>query len=139
MKKLIILLIISVFYVSANAQVAGDTIVVQSYDYSHNNYGSGNKDTMVNFPNDPNLTFEKIIMKYNMRCKGGAVGSQVPPGGTTGCGKWDYSCSTYIVDSTKPDSTRAHSLLILVHVLQALYLIIQITLLIHIINTRSKM
>ncbi len=94
-------------YISANAQVAGDTIVVQSYDYSHNNYGSGTKDTIVNFPNDPNLTFEKIIMKYNMRCKGGGTGNGVPPNGTSGCGEWDYSCNTYIVDSTKTDSTKA--------------------------------
>ncbi len=41
-----------------------------------------------------------------MRCKGGAVGSQVPPSGTLGCGEWDYSCNTYVTDSTKTDSVK---------------------------------
>ena len=41
-------------------------------------------------------------MKYNMRCKNGNVST----GGNTnfGCGEWDYSCNTYIHDSTRIDS-----------------------------------
>ena len=55
------------------------------------------------FPNNPNLTFEKIIMAYNMRCKDNNNNN---PGGTSrvGCGAYDYSCHTYVHDSTKVDS-----------------------------------
>ena len=46
------------------AQNPGDTIVVQTFDYSMT-YGQAwgpPRDTIAHFPNDPNLTFEKIIM-----------------------------------------------------------------------------
>lgn len=76
------------------AQSPGDTIIVKALDYS-----SASRDTLVEFPTDPSLTFEKIILKYNMRCKDGLVST----GSNTnlGCGEWDYSCNTFIVDSSK--------------------------------------
>lgn len=89
------------------AQVPGDTIVVQAFDYSQNTYGQGNRTMMVNFPNQAGINYEKIIMLYNMRCKGGVVGNQVPPSGASGCGEWDYSCNTYVTDSTRMDSIKA--------------------------------
>lgn len=82
------------------SQTIGDTIRIQSFDYS-----SQTRDTMVNFPTDTTVKYEKILMYYNMRCKGGRVST-----GTNrnlGCGEWDYSCNTYIHDSTRFDSTRA--------------------------------
>lgn len=82
------------------SQSIGDTIRIQSFDYS-----SQTRDTMVNFPTDTTVKYEKILMHYNMRCKGGRVST-----GTNrnlGCGEWDYSCNTYIHDSTRFDSTRA--------------------------------
>jgi hypothetical protein len=91
-------------HTTARAQAIGDTIVVQAFDYSQNTYGQGNRQMMVNFPTQAGITYEKIIMKYNMRCKGGAVGNQVPPSGNAGCGEWDYSCNTYITDSSSVDS-----------------------------------
>ncbi len=107
MKKIILILVSTFIFNSiAKAQVAGDTIVVNSFNYSQT-YGTGIRDTMIDFPNLPSVNFEKIIMLYNMRCKNGAVGNQVPPSGTSGCGEWDYSCNTYITDSTKIDSTKA--------------------------------
>ncbi|MFY8191165.1 MAG: hypothetical protein ACOVK9_09380, partial [Bacteroidia bacterium] len=45
------------------AQNPGDTIKVKTF-----HYGSNSRDTIARFPSG-NLTFEKIIMKYNMRCK----------------------------------------------------------------------
>ncbi|MBL7771340.1 MAG: T9SS type A sorting domain-containing protein [Chitinophagaceae bacterium] len=106
MRSFITSLLLLVTIVS-KAQVAGDTIVVQAFDYTQNTYGQGDRKMMVNFPSQPGLTFEKILMLYNMRCKGGAVGSQVPPSGTLGCGEWDYSCNTYVTDSTKTDSVKS--------------------------------
>ena len=79
------------------AQNVGDTIVVQSL-----HHGSATRDTVVEFPGNPSLTFEKILLKYNMRCTDGKVST-----GTNrnlGCGEWDYSCNTYIHDSSRVDS-----------------------------------
>ncbi|MBT3418477.1 MAG: T9SS type A sorting domain-containing protein [Flavobacteriales bacterium] len=99
------------------SQSVGDTIVVQTFDYSMT-YGSGpwsggNRDTIAYFPNDPNLTFEKIILSYNMRCKDNVVNTN-GQANNIGCGAWDYSCNTYIHDSTRVDSlllkTPSHSI-----------------------------
>ena len=88
------LAILFLFFISAiKAQSTGDTIVVKSFKY-----GSTTRDTVINFPSG-NLTFEKIILKYNMRCKNALVSTQSAP--NQGCGEWDYSCNTFIVDSTK--------------------------------------
>jgi hypothetical protein len=107
MKKILLFCLLSIIAIQGSfAQVAGDTIVVSTFNYTQT-YGSGNRDTMINFPNLPGVNYEKIYMTYNMRCKGGVVGNQVPPSGTAGCGEWDYSCNTYITDSTKVDSTLA--------------------------------
>ncbi len=99
------------FFVLTNiyAQNPGDTIVVQTFihdawtDGNGNSTGSGARDTIAYFPNDTNLTFEKIIMSYNMRCKDNNSNN---PGGNSriGCGAWDYSCQTYIHDSSRVDS-----------------------------------
>ena len=81
----------------SSAQNPGDTIVVQTFDYSSNT-----RDTIANFPTDPSLTFEKIILSYNMRCKGGQINTT--GGNNVACGEWDYSCHTYIHDSSRVDS-----------------------------------
>jgi hypothetical protein len=78
---------------NTQAQSPGDTIIVKTFKY-----GSTTRDTSIQFP-PSNLTFEKIIMRYNMRCKNNLVSTQTAP--NQGCGEWDYSCNTYIVDSAK--------------------------------------
>lgn len=93
MKKIIFGLLALLAVTFLKAQVTGDTIVVKGWKY-----GSTNRDTLIQFPNG-NLTFEKIILKYNMRCKNNLVSNQTQP--NQGCGEWDYSCNTYIIDSTK--------------------------------------
>ncbi len=108
MKKIIFTLLTVFLYSSTFAQNPGDTIVVQTFDYSMT-YGDGpwsshgNRDTVAHFPNDPNLTFEKIILSYNMRCKDNVVNND-GSANHIGCGAWDYSCNTYIHDSTRVDS-----------------------------------
>ncbi len=78
------------------AQKTGDTIFVKSW-----HFGTNNRDTVVNFP-DGSLSFEKIIMKYSMRCKSGFVSDQTNR--NKGCGEWDYSCNTFVVDSSKVET-----------------------------------
>jgi hypothetical protein len=86
-------------------QNPGDTIVVQSFDYSMTTGANGGipRSLMVPFPDNPSLTYEKIIMLYNMRCRDGNVNTT--GGNYVACGEWDYSCNSYIHDSTRIDST----------------------------------
>lgn len=84
-------------YSISNSQSIGDTIKVQSFDYS-----SHTRDTIVSFPTDTSIKYEKIWMLYNMRCKGARVSTGSAR--NLGCGEWDYSCNTYIHDSTSIDS-----------------------------------
>jgi len=104
MKKIIYLTIAVFFIMQSSAQSPGDTIIVQTFDYSmtYNQAWGPPRDTIAHFPNDPNLTFEKIIMTYSMRCKNGQVNNS--GGNNVACGEWDYSCHTYIHDSTRIDS-----------------------------------
>lgn len=78
------------------AQEVGDTIVVESFTFDN-----GSRDLVADFPNDPNLTFEKILLRYNMRCKDALVSTSTQR--NLGCGEWDYSCNTYLADSSKPE------------------------------------
>ena len=76
-----------------NAQNAGDTIRVKTF-----HYGTNNRDTIANFP-DGKLEYEKIILRYAMRCKNGLISDG--SNRNKGCGEWDYSCNTFLVDSSK--------------------------------------
>ncbi|NNE26399.1 MAG: T9SS type A sorting domain-containing protein [Saprospiraceae bacterium] len=71
------------------------------------NYESTTRDTVIEFPTEDHNKYERILMHYSMRCKDGLVstGSQR----NLGCGEWDYSCNTYLVDSTRVDSLKATS------------------------------
>jgi hypothetical protein len=94
-------LLLVVFSVSIFAQATGDTIVIPTFNYTQTD-GGGIRDTMIDFPDNPDQTYEKIIMLYNMRCKDANV--SVPGNTNYGCGEWDYSCNTYINDSSRTDS-----------------------------------
>ncbi|HSD15482.1 MAG TPA: LamG domain-containing protein, partial [Flavobacterium sp.] len=95
MKKLLLLLFISIQANLMSAQSVGDTIRVHGF-----NHNSISRDTLISFPNNPSLTFEKIILKYNLRCRNATVRNG-PEDGVTGCGEWDYSVNTFIADSAK--------------------------------------
>ncbi len=99
--KIKLLFLAFLFPIMLNAQMAGDTIVIPTINYTQTHSPNG-RDTMIMFPDDPGVTYEKIIMAYNMRCKDGLVSN----GSNTnlGCGEWDYKCNTYIYDSTRVDS-----------------------------------
>ncbi len=85
------------------AQVPGDTIVVNSFNYA-SLASKFNRDTMVQFPTDPNIKYSKVIMLYNMRCKDGLISPGIAGQTNIGCGEWDYSCNTYLTDSSRVDS-----------------------------------
>lgn len=95
MNKLISLVII--LLAVSSSVLAQDTILVQTFTYD-----STSRRAMFDFPSDPNLTFEKILMEYSMRCHDAAVGN-----GQVGCGEWDYSCNTVLTDPATQDSARA--------------------------------
>jgi hypothetical protein len=84
----------------ASAQNTGDTLVYKAF-----NYNSTTRDTVIQLPTNPNLTYEKILMLYSMRCKDGLVSSS--SNRNRGCGEWDYSNNTYITDSSHVDSLAA--------------------------------
>jgi len=99
MKKIILLLtLFNIISLINNAQNIGDTITVQSFDYSSNN-----RDTTVIFPTDTSIKYEKVLMLYTMRCKGARVSTATNR--NLGCGEWDYSCNTYIYDEERYDSS----------------------------------
>lgn len=89
------------FPVFSFAQSVGDTIIVPTINYSQT-FSPNGRDTMIQFPDDPGQSYEKIIMAYNMRCKDGLV--SIPGNTNRGCGEWDYKCNTYITDSSRVDS-----------------------------------
>jgi len=97
MLKFITLLSILLISIANYAQNIGDTITIQTYEYN-----STTRDSVFDFSTLPNVSFEKIIMEYSIRCTDGLISNS---GNTNlGCGEWDYSCNTYIEDSSKIDS-----------------------------------
>lgn len=92
-----------IFFVLASfTMLAQDTTIIQTLTFD-----STGRSYVFDFPADDALSYEKIIMEYRIRCKDGLVSS----GSNTnlGCGEWDYSCNTYIIDSSFTDSVKAVS------------------------------
>ena len=108
MKKLSIFLLFLAIAFFAKAQNPGDTIIVSTFNYSQtygiNGWSPGIRDSVMNFPSDTSIHFEKILMYYNIRCKDGNVSPPISGQTDIGCGEWDYSCNTYIHDSSRVDS-----------------------------------
>lgn len=104
--KAIFTFFLTFFSITMIAQTMGDTIVVTTFNYTQT-HGGGIRDTMIDFPDEPNQSFEKVLMLYNMRCKDGLV--SVPGNTNRGCGEWDYSCNTYITDSSRVDSLLSYT------------------------------
>ena len=88
------LIFLVIFFQNVLAQ---DSIIVQTLTRD----SAGRRGVYV-FPEDANQSFRKILMVYNMRCKGARVGVN-----SVGCGEWDYSCNTFITDSSRVDSSLA--------------------------------
>lgn len=90
-----------IYLVTFVAQInAQDTTWVQAF-----NYNSKTRDTMIAFPQGDHNQYEKILMYYAMRCKNGLISTGTDR--NRGCGEWDYSCNTNVVDSTGIDSLKA--------------------------------
>lgn len=109
MKSLLTLLLTFCLIFSLFAQSPGDTIEVKTFNYTQtygiNQWSPGIRDTVIAFPDDANVSYEKILMLYNMRCKDGNISTGTQR--DLGCGEWDISCNTYIHDSTRVDSSTA--------------------------------
>lgn len=76
---------------------AQDTVSVQCFTWDNSS-----RRMNIEFPDDPNVPYRKILMYYNMRCHDAAVGN-----GNVGCYEWDYSCNTFLTDSSRLDSVAA--------------------------------
>lgn len=96
MKKILTLTILLFEFLSLTAQLPGDTIRVNGF-----NFNSTTRDTTIDFPSNPDLTFEKVMLKYTMRCPDALINDGA---NTQGCGEWDFSCNTYLVDSSHIES-----------------------------------
>ncbi len=97
MKRILLAMVALVMWAPLLAQ---DTTIIQTLTWD-----STGRDYVFNFPEDTGQTYEKILMLYNMRCKNALVSTGSAP--NLGCGEWDYSCNTYITDSSKTDSVLA--------------------------------
>ncbi|MEM9920767.1 MAG: LamG-like jellyroll fold domain-containing protein [Bacteroidota bacterium] len=75
---------------------AQDSLFVQTFKWEDDF-----RSELFDFPDNPGETYEKILMVYNMRCHDNAVGN-----GNVGCREWDYSCNTFLTDSTRVDSVQ---------------------------------
>lgn len=84
----------------SSSVISQDTTWVQTFDYQ-----SKTRDTMISFPQGDHNQYEKIIMYYSMRCKNGLISTGADR--NRGCGEWDYSCNTNVVDSSGIDSLKA--------------------------------
>ena len=107
MKQLLLLFVIGFYSLSVKAQSPGDTILVHSFNYGQT-YGhvwDGTiRDTSIMFPTDNSISYSKVLMYYSIRCKDALVSPPVSGQTNIGCGEWDYSCNTYIEDSSRVDS-----------------------------------
>jgi len=110
-KKVLISFIIALLFPNfILSQEIGDTITVRSFNYTQtygvNQWSPGIRDTVIDFSDLPDISFEKVLMTYNMRCKDGKVSPPIQGQTDIGCGEWDISCNTYLHDSTRVDSVR---------------------------------
>lgn len=93
--------LVMLFSMQLSAQNIHDTIHVQAFKYESNT-----RDTMINFPIVNSSEIERVWMRYAMRCKDGLVSPAISGQTNIGCGEWDYSCNTYITDSSRIDSIK---------------------------------
>jgi hypothetical protein len=100
--KLVFTLLGLFFSLGLAAQSPGDTVLIRAF-----NYHSTTRDSMINFDLPAGLSYERIIMRYAMRCKDGLVSPGIAGQTNRGCGEWDYSCNTSIIDSSRTDSVKS--------------------------------
>ena len=107
MKTITLSILIVLFSLLLKAQSPGDTILIHSFNYNQT-YGhvwDGTiRDTAIMFPTNSSISYEKVLMYYSIRCKDALVSPPISGQTNKGCGEWDYSCNTYIHDSTRVDS-----------------------------------
>ena len=108
----ILMFLISVSAVCAQAPSPGDTITVHAHRYNQSNirgWSGVPRDTTINFGAQlpDGLSFEKILMSYNIRCRDGLISTAADR--NKGCGEWDFECNTYIHDPSRiEDLARTH-------------------------------
>lgn len=96
--KYALLFLATCFFTLAEAQI--DTTWVQTLTFD-----STGRSYYFTFPEGDHNQYQKIIMQYRMRCKDALISTGAER--NKGCGEWDYSCNTYITDTTRTDSVLA--------------------------------
>lgn len=93
---------IAIFALAASitSLFAQDTVVIQTFTLDNSS-----RDQVFTFPDEDPNSYEKILMHYRMRCHDAAVNTT--GGNGIACGEWDYSCNTYVTDSSSFDSVAA--------------------------------
>ena len=99
-RKLPVLLILLMLLLMQNDIFAQAIDTVSTFTFS-----STNRSGVFQFPDDPSKSYHKIKMLYRMRCKNGQISTSANR--NLGCGEWDYSCNTYLTDSSRYDSVKA--------------------------------
>ena len=79
--------------------ISQDTTVVQTFTWD-----SVGRSGYFDFPDDPSIQYEKILLAYTMRCFNAEVGN-----GNVGCKEWDYSCNTFIHTPEVMDSSISYA------------------------------
>lgn len=92
MRKILVLILISLLSIYTLCADEGDTIIIQTID--HNTpvlpgWNSPRGGTYL-FPSD-SISFSKILMSYNLKCD---------PGQSPACGEWDYLTYTKVYENT---------------------------------------
>lgn len=98
-KQFRVLLLVLSLAIASQLKAQQDTITVQTLTFD-----SAGRNYTFTFPDLPAGSYQKILMQYKMRCKGGRVSDGNDR--NRGCGEWDYSSNTFITDSSLTDSSK---------------------------------
>ena len=81
--------------------IVEDTLIIHpiTWETSSPQGWNAQYEKIIKFP-DKDTQWRKIFLIQTLKCDSTTQGDQYP------CGEWDYSCHTYIHDSTRIDSIR---------------------------------
>lgn len=98
-KKIFLFAFLSILLQTAAIASPGDTITIQTFDFSWPRpAGLNPREGVFVFPSFVGKRFEKVLMYYKLKCD---------PGQNPQCGEWDYLSYTHLFEHTKKyDSTQ---------------------------------
>lgn len=100
LSKIAFIAFIAILSLPNISKAQGDTTWVQTLTFD-----STGRSYFFDFPEGDHNQYQKIVMEYRMRCKNALVSTGADR--NKGCGEWDYSCNTFITDTSSVDSAVA--------------------------------